>query len=60
MIFNEESIVNMCDLKIFLDTDDDVRLSRRIFFDVHCRKKDLDESIDRYLKYIKPSFDKYV
>ena len=60
MIFNDECIVKMCDLKLFLDTDADIRLSRRLFFDVKCSKKNLDDIIDRYIKFIKPSYEKYV
>jgi len=30
LIFNNEELRNLLDLKIFIDTDDDVRLSRRV------------------------------
>ena len=60
LIFNDENIMKKCDLKLFLDTDDDVRLSRRIYYDVSIRKKNLEDVIDRYLKFIKPAFERYV
>lgn len=31
MIFNSKEVRDLCDLKIFLESDEDIRLSRRIF-----------------------------
>lgn len=59
-VFYDKTIRESCDLKLFLDTDEDVRLSRRVFKDVVVRKKNVSEVIDRYLNFIKPGFEKYV
>lgn len=60
LVFYDEGIRSKCNLKIFLDTDEDVRLSRRIYKDVMTRKKKVEDVIDRYLKFVKPDFEKYV
>lgn len=60
LVFFNEEIRKKCDLKIFLDTDEDVRLSRRVYKDVMIRKKKVEDVIDRYLKYVKPDFEKFV
>ena len=52
----------MFDLKIFIDTDDDVRLSRRVL--KMSRNKNsltsLQDLLYKYEKQIKPSFEKYI
>lgn len=49
----------MFDLKIFLDTDEDTRLSRRVFKDCCIRKKPIKDVIEKYRKFTKGSFEKY-
>lgn len=46
------------DCKVFIDSDSDVRLSRRIYKDTQDDKVPLNESIDNYLRNIKPSYEK--
>ena len=60
MIYCNKSICNKFDLKVYLDTDDDTRLSRRISADCLIMKKPLNEVIDKYLNVIKPSYEQYV
>ena len=59
LIFTNPGIRNLIDLKIFLDTDEDIRLSRKVYSDVCLRNKNLNDVLDKYLKYIKKGFDKY-
>eukprot|EP01025_Chloroclados_australasicus_P067595 TRINITY_DN9356_c0_g1_i3.p2 TRINITY_DN9356_c0_g1~~TRINITY_DN9356_c0_g1_i3.p2 ORF type:complete len:489 (-),score=30.53 TRINITY_DN9356_c0_g1_i3:237-1703(-) len=51
------SMLNMC---IFVDTDDDVRLARRIQRDVEKRGRDVKGVIEQYTKFVKPMFDRFV
>ena len=51
---NVSSFIN---LRVFIDSDSDVRLSRRVFQDTQESKKDLNESISNYLEFIKPSYE---
>ncbi len=45
------------DCKVFVDSDSDVRLSRRIYKDTQDDGVDLNTSIDNYLQNIKPSYE---
>lgn len=60
LVFYDEGIRSKCDLKIFLDTDEDVRLSRRVYKDVVLRAKKVEEVISRYLNFIKQDFERFV
>ena len=59
MIFSNPEVRERLDLKIFLDTDDDIRLSRKVYKDVYLRKKTLRSVIEKYLKQCKTGFEKY-
>eukprot|EP01016_Furgasonia_blochmanni_P042894 TRINITY_DN5745_c0_g1_i6.p1 TRINITY_DN5745_c0_g1~~TRINITY_DN5745_c0_g1_i6.p1 ORF type:complete len:275 (-),score=44.06 TRINITY_DN5745_c0_g1_i6:273-1097(-) len=48
-----------CDMKLFLDTDDDTRLSRRVYEDTVHRGKSVEEVLIKYQRYVKPCYDKY-
>ena len=50
------NISSLINLRVFIDSDSDVRLSRRVYQDTQEDKKDLNESINNYLDYIKPSY----
>ena len=51
------------DLKVFIDTDDDVRLSRRVLKMSRQHPDDntfLKDLLTKYEDYVKPSFEKYI
>jgi uridine kinase len=60
LIFFTKSIREMMDMKIFVDTDSDVRLARRIRRDIQERGRDLESVLLQYEKFVKPSFDDYI
>ena len=45
------------DLKIFVKTDDDIRLARRIIRDIKERGRSLISVIKQYNKFVKKSYD---
>lgn len=47
-------------LQIYVDTDDDLRLSRRILRDIEVRGRDLKGVIAQYTRFVKPAQDKFV
>ena len=53
----ELPIVQYIASKIFIDSDADVRLSRRIYVDTQDKGMDLDSAISNYLSRIKPSYE---
>ena len=58
--FYFEEIREMFDLKVFIDADVDVRLSRRIIRDMNVRHRPLDYIIDQYFQKVKPMHEIYV
>ena len=60
LIFAEEELRNMFDIKLFVDTDADVRILRRILRDVKERGRSLESIITQYLTTVKPMHDQFV
>jgi hypothetical protein len=55
-----DDVRQQLNMKIFVDTDDDVRLARRIKRDTCDRGRDVHGVIEQYTKFVKPMFDAYV
>ncbi len=60
LIFAVDEVRDLFDIKIYMDTDDDVRLLRRIERDMKERSRDFCSIRDQYLKTVKPMHDSYV
>ena len=60
LIFENEELRDLCDIKVFIDTDADVRIIRRILRDVQERGRMLDNIVDQYLTTVKPMHDLFV
>ena len=60
LIFENEDLRNLMDIRIFVDTDADVRLCRRIARDVGERGRTLESVLDQYQTTVKPMHEKYV
>ena len=60
LILSEKELRDLMDIKIFVDTDADVRIIRRIERDVKERRRTLDSVISQYLTTVKPMHDLYV
>ena len=60
LIFENEALRNLMDIKIFVDTDADVRLCRRIKRDVNKRGRSLESVLEQYQTTVKPMHEKYV
>ncbi|CAO3606763.1 unnamed protein product [Cunninghamella blakesleeana] len=56
----DQKIRDLMDLKIFVDTDADIRLARRLQRDIAERGRDLHGIIDQYTRFVKPSYDDHV
>lgn len=54
LILEDERIRNLLDLKVFVDTDADVRILRRIERDIAERGRSLDSVIEQYLTVVRP------
>ena len=60
LIFENEDLRNLMDIRIFVDTDADIRLCRRIKRDVNKRGRTLESVLAQYQATVKPMHEKYV
>lgn len=60
LIFENEDLRNLMDIKIFVDADADTRLCRRIKRDVTKRGRSLESVLTQYQQTVKPMHEKYV
>lgn len=60
MIFADPELCDLLDIKVFVDTDADVRILRRILRDVKERGRSLDSVINQYLTTVKPMHEQFV
>ena len=60
LILQDPRLCELLDIKIFVDTDADVRILRRIVRDVRDRGRSLSSVVDQYLTTVKPMHEMYV
>jgi len=60
LLFADERLREMFDLKIFVDTEADVRFIRRLRRDIEERGRSLESIIDQYLKTVRPMHFEFV
>ena len=60
LIFQSRELCKEMDIKIYVDTDADVRILRRIMRDVRDRGRSLDSVVSQYLDTVKPMHEQFV
>ncbi len=60
LIFENPELLSRLDMKIYVDTDSDVRILRRIMRDVKKRGRTLDSVVEQYLSTVKPMHEAFV
>ena len=60
LIFEHEALRDLMDIRIFVDTDADIRLCRRVKRDVNKRGRSLESVLTQYQETVKPMYEKYV
>lgn len=60
LIFENKELCDLMDIRVFVDTDSDVRIIRRLLRDVKERGRDLDSVINQYLSTVKPMHEEFV
>ena len=60
LIFENKDLCDLMDIRIFVDTDADLRIIRRIQRDVMERARSLKSVINQYLETVKPMHEQYV
>jgi uridine kinase len=54
LLFSDARVRDLCDVKVFVDADADIRLIRRIRRDINKRGRPLDEVLEQYLTTVQP------
>ena len=54
LIFSEPELLELMDVKIFVDTDDDIRLLRRLKRDISERGRSVENVMEQYQKFVRP------
>ncbi|XP_014664424.1 PREDICTED: uridine-cytidine kinase-like 1 isoform X2 [Priapulus caudatus] len=57
---NYADLLPLMDLKVFVDTDSDIRLARRLRRDISERGRELEGVLKQYNKFVKPAFEHYI
>jgi uridine kinase len=60
LLFENKELCDLMDIKVFVDTDSDVRIIRRLLRDVQERGRNLDSVINQYLRTVKPMHEEFV
>ena len=60
MVLEDKRLRDLMDIKLFVDTDDDIRIIRRIKRDMEERGRSLDSVIEQYTSVVKPMFHQFI
>ncbi|XP_033736949.1 uridine-cytidine kinase-like 1 isoform X1 [Pecten maximus] len=60
MSFVNKELIELMDMRIFVDTDSDIRLARRLKRDIAERGRELEGVLKQYNKFVKPAFEHYI
>ena len=60
LIFEDPALRDLMDIRIFVDTDADIRLCRRVKRDVNKRGRTLEGVLTQYQQTVKPMYERYV
>ncbi len=60
LIFENKELRDLMDIKVYVDTDADIRLARRILRDVRERGRSMESVIEQYTSTVKPMHEEFV
>lgn len=60
LILDDQKLRDLMDIKVYVDTDDDIRIIRRIKRDMEERGRTLDSVIEQYLTVVKPMYHQFI
>jgi uridine kinase len=60
LILQDSELRNLLDIKIYVDTDDDVRIIRRILRDINERGRTIESVVKQYLEVVKPMHSQFI
>jgi uridine kinase len=59
-VLYDERLRSIFDIKLFVDTEDDIRLARRLQRDIVERGRTIDSVLEQYERFVKPAFDEFI
>ena len=60
LVLEDKRLRELMDIKLFVDTDDDIRIIRRIKRDMQERGRSLDSIIEQYTNVVKPMYHQFI
>ncbi|MBC6342363.1 uridine kinase [Lactobacillus kimbladii] len=60
LVLANKEIRDLMDIKVYVDTDDDIRFIRRLERDLSERGRSIDSVIDQYLSTVKPMYHQFI
>ncbi|MCP4428420.1 MAG: uridine kinase, partial [Chloroflexi bacterium] len=60
LIFTKRKLLELMDIKVYVDTDPDVRFIRRLQRDIHERGRSLESVVEQYMETVRPMHLKFV
>jgi len=60
MVFTNRAVRDLIDLKIFVDTPDDIRFIRRLVRDIKERGRTVDSVVDQYMNVVRPGHYEFI
>ncbi|KAI5631654.1 phosphoribulokinase / uridine kinase family domain-containing protein [Phthorimaea operculella] len=59
LVFYFPEVRDLFHMKLFVDTDSDTRLARRVPRDIMERGRDLEQVLNQYMNFVKPAFEEF-
>ena len=56
----DKNVRDLMDMKMFVDTDSDIRLARRLKRDIAERGRSMESVLEQYSRFVKPAFDEHI
>ena len=60
MVLEDERLRDLMDIKLFVDTDSDLRIIRRILRDIKERGRTIDSVVEQYLSVVRPMHNQFI
>jgi uridine kinase len=60
LVLEDERLRNLMDIKLYVDTDPDLRIIRRLTRDIRDRGRTFDSVIDQYLNVVRPMHNQFI
>jgi uridine kinase len=60
LVLEDERLRNLMDIKLYVDTDADLRIIRRLMRDLNERGRSIDSVIDQYISVVRPMHNQFI